>query len=320
MRNAYITALYDLAKRDKRIIALVADTGAMTYNKYIKDLPAQFLNFGVSEANMISVAAGLASCGKIPFAYTIASFLTMRAFEQIRDDVCLQGMNVKLVGIGSGFIYSNFGPTHHATEDIALMRSLPDMTILSPADPLEAGKATHAAARIIGPVYLRLAVDNTPKIYTEDYEFEVGKGVVLMEGEDATVITTGGIVHEVLQAAEILGQSGISVRVLNIHTVKPIDKDIILKAACETKTILTVEEHTIFGGLGSAVAEVLMENNEIPVTFQRLGLKGVFPNGYGTYRDMKKINRLSQKDIAEMIKNLLKKQRGAIEMAEKGLE
>ena len=212
MRNAYLSTLYQLAKSNKNILALVADNGTIVYDKYREDFTGRFINFGISEANMISVAAGLASCGKVPFAYTIANFLTFRAYEQIRNDVCLQKMNVKIVGIGAGFVYSDLGPTHHSTEDIAVMRVLPEMIILSPSDPLEAVKATNAAAHIVGPVYLRLATGGTPKIYESDYVFEVGKGVTLREGNDMAIIATGSIVHEAVQAVNELEELGISVR------------------------------------------------------------------------------------------------------------
>jgi transketolase len=304
MRNAYVSALHDLAGRDNRILALVADNGAIVYDDYRRDFPGRFINFGISEANMVSVAAGLASAGKIPFAYTIAGFLTMRAFEQVRNDVCLQKMNVKLVGIGAGFVYSDLGPTHHTVEDIALMRALPGMTIFSPADPLEARKATFAAAQIDGAVYLRLATSKTPKIYDGDYDFEVGRGVTLREGTDITIISAGNILHEVLKAVDESEKMGISTRLINIHTIKPIDQEIILKAAYETGAILTVEEHTIFGGLGSIVAEVIMENN-LPCRFKRMGLNGAFPSGYGTYHQMKAINGLSQKHIIDAAGELL---------------
>jgi len=306
MRNAYISALHDLAKVNKQILALVADNGAIVYDKFRKDCPEQFLNFGLSEANMVSVAAGLASCGKIPFAYTISNFITMRPFEQVRNDVCLQQMNVKLVGIGAGFVYSNLGPTHHSVEDIALMRSLPQMTIFSPADPLEAKKVTFAAAEHRGPVYIRLSIGGSPNIYTNDYDFKLGCAVTLREGKDISIIATGGIIYEVLKAIEKLERLGISVRLINIHTIKPIDKKAILQAAFETRAILTIEEHTIYGGLGSAVAEVVAEEVKTPICFKRLGLKGVFPSGYGSYDDMKEINGLSQEDIVKEAKILVK--------------
>jgi len=304
MRSSYLSALYDLAKKDRDILALVSDNGAVVYDKFREDFPEQFINFGISEANMIGVAAGLASCGKIPFAYTIATFLTMRAFEQIRVDVCLQEMNVKLVGIGAGLVYSNLGPTHQATEDIALMRSLPKMTIFSPADPLEAKYVTYAAAKVNGPVYIRLSTGGTPSVYKNEYDFKLGRAVTLRDGKDVTIISTGGIIQEVLKAADDLETENISVRVLNIHTVKPIDNQAILKAAGETKAILVVEEHAINGGLGSAVAEAILEGNTGPLRFKRLGLDNSFPSGYGTYDEMKEVNLLSRKNILEEAKKL----------------
>ncbi|MBN1764825.1 MAG: transketolase family protein [Sedimentisphaerales bacterium] len=304
MRNAFISALYDLAAEDERILALVADNGAIVYDKYRAAFPQRFINFGIAEANMVAVAAGLAACGKIPFAYTIAGFLTMRAFEQVRNDVCLQKTNVKLVGIGVGFVYSDLGPTHHTVEDIALMRTLPGMTIFSPADPEEARQATYAAAHINGPVYLRLATSRTPSIYDGNCRFEPGKGVTLREGNDLTIISTGNIVHEVLKSTAQLERDGLSIRVINMPTLKPADTDIILHAAHETDAVLTVEEHTIFGGLGTIVAELLMENG-ISTRFKRLGLNGRFPQGYGTYQEMKEINGLSQNHICAAARHLI---------------
>ena len=310
MRNAYLAALYDLAREDKRILALVADNGAIVYDKYRRDFPDRFFNFGISEANMVSVAAGLASCGKVPFAYTISCFITMRAFEQVRNDVCLQNMNVKLAGIGAGFVYSNLGPTHHTTEDLALMLALPKITVFSPADPLESKKVTQAAAEIRGPVYIRLATGGTPQIYEQDYDFQVGKGVILREGRDISVITTGNITHEVIKAVDEARNSGISVKLINMHTLKPIDKEIILESVSDTGAILTVEEHTIHGGLGSAVAEIILESNDGPVRFKRLGLDSVFASGYGSYQDVKEENGLAKEDIAREITALYESKKG----------
>jgi len=304
MRNAYIATLHELARDNRDILALVSDNGAIVYDEFRRDFPDQFINVGIAEQNLVSLAAGLAACGKMPFAYTIAGFLTMRAFEQVRNDVCLQKTNVKLVGIGVGFVYSDLGPTHHSTEDIALMRALPGMTIFSPADPVETRNVTRAAGEIEGPVYLRLATSRTPVIYEDDYDFQVGRGVTLREGDDLTIIATGNILHEVLRGADDLEKAGISARIVNLHTLKPIDEEIIVKAAAETRAILTVEEHTILGGLGSAVAEVVAENLSEPVRFKRMGLKGVFPSGYGSYEDMKKFNKLSYTHIGGEAKKL----------------
>src|SRR4030066_146982 len=176
MRDAYVATLYNLAQNNKQILALVADIGAIVFDKFRVDFPGRFINFGVAEANMIAAAAGMASCGKIPFTYTIIPFITMRAYEQIRNDVCLQKANVKIVGVGAGLVYSTQGPTHHAIEDIAIMKVLPNMTIISPADPLEAKKATFAAAQIEGPVYLRLGTSKEPPVYQHDYIFTFGRG------------------------------------------------------------------------------------------------------------------------------------------------
>ncbi len=305
MRNAYLDALYDLATDNKQILALVADNGAIVYDKFRRDFPSQFINFGISEANMVSVAAGMASCGKIPFVYTISCFIAYRAFEQVRNDVCLQKMNVKLVGIGVGFVYSNLGPTHHATEDISLMRSLPNMTIFSPADRMESYKITIAAAEIDGPVYIRLATGGSPDVYDSDYNFSPGRAVILQDGDELTIITTGSITYEVKKAVCKMSDLGISVRLVNMHTLKPIDKDIILESAEKTRAILTVEEHTIFGGLGCAVAEVLAEANLSSVRFKRMGLDNHFPVGYGNYQDIKEMNGLSKEDIIAEAKALL---------------
>lgn len=299
MRTAYLDTLYDLANKDRRVYALISDNGAIVYDKYRKDLSSQYLNLGISEANMLGMAAGMASCGKIPYAYTIGSFLAYRAFEFIRNDICLQNQNVKVVGTGAGEVYSALGPTHHSTEDLGGLRSLPNLAILCPASPLEVKKATIAAYEYEGPVYLRLGTNKEPEIYNEDYSFEIGKGVTIKDGNDVTVIGTGSILKDVLDAAEQLQKEGIQARVINIHTIKPIDREIILQAVEETGKIITIEDHNIIGGLGSAVAEVIAESGK-GVAFKRLGLQG-FSNGYGTYAQLKDMNGIGiERIIAEL--------------------
>ena len=305
MRNAYLKALYELAQRDENILALVADNGAIVYDEFRRDFPDRFINVGIAEANLISLAAGLAACGKIPFTYTIAAFLTIRAAEQVRNDVCLQKTNVKLVGIGAGFVYSDLGPTHHATEDLAFMRALPGMTIICPADPHEAYLATFAAAHLKGPVYLRLTGSKTPSLHDQDYRFEIGRGVTLCTGDDLTLISTGMITHEVLRAARLLQQNGINARLLHLPTVKPLDAEIILAAARETGALLTIDEHSVTGGIGSAVAEVLAEQAETPVKFKRIGLADTFAQSYGSYADMKRLNGLAAEHIVQHAAQLL---------------
>ena len=304
MRDAYLATLYDLAQKNEQVMALVADIGAVVFDKFRADFPDRFINFGVAESNIIAAAAGMASCGKIPFTYTIIPFLTMRTYEQIRDDVCLQKANVKIVGVGAGLVYSTLGPTHHAIEDIAIMKALPNMTIISPADPLEARKATIKAAEIEGPVYLRLGTSREPAVYRHDYDFTVGCGVKLKEGEDVTIIATGSIVHDALQAANELKKENISVRLINIHTIKPIDKEVILQAASETRAILTVEEHNIEGGFGSSVASVILEANDTPIKFKRLGVKDVFCSYYGSHQELKSHYGIAKEDIITEVKNL----------------
>jgi len=305
MRNAYLKALYELAQRDDNVLAIVADNGAIVYDDFRRDCPDQFINVGIAEANLISVAAGLAQCGKLPFTYTIAAFLTIRAAEQVRNDVCLQQTNVKLVGIGAGFLYSDLGPTHHATEDLAFMRALPGMTIICPADPHEAYLATFAAAHISGPVYIRLAGSRTPALHDQDYRFEIGRGVTLRAGDALTLISTGMITHEALRAARLLHQQGVNARLIHLPTVKPFDSDIILTAARETGVLLTVDEHSVTGGIGSAVAEVLAEHAETAVKFKRVGLTDCFAQSYGAYADMKRLNGLAAEHIVEHAAQLL---------------
>ena len=306
MRNAYLSALHELAGKNRDVYALISDNGAIVYDKFRADFPGQYLNCGISEANMIGVSAGLASCGKIPFAYTISNFLVYRAYEQIRNDVCLQRMNVKLVGIGVGFVYSGLGPTHHGTEDIAVMRCLPNMTIFSPADPLETRHVTMAAAAINGPVYIRLATGGTPVIHDKDYDFKVGRAVEITKGKDIAILSTGSIVYEALQAVKELEKEGFSVRLVNFHTIKPIDRDAIVGAARETGRILVVEEQTVNGALGGVVAETLMEAGVGSCKFRRMGLDDTFANGYGTYDDLKDLNGLSRRHIADAVKAMVR--------------
>lgn len=299
MRTAYLDTLYELAKNDSRVYALISDNGAIVYDKYRGDLPGQYLNLGISEANMIGMAAGMASCGKIPFAYTIGAFLAYRAYEFIRNDVCLQNQNVKIVGTGAGEVYSALGPTHHSTEDLGSLRSLSNLTIVCPASPLEVRKATKAAYEYEGPVYLRLGMNKEPEVYEKGYEFEIGKAVTLRDGNDITLIAMGSMVKDVLNVAKHLETEGIHTRVVNMHTIKPIDKDAIIKNIEETGGIVTVEDHNIIGGLGSAVAEVIAEYGK-SVRFKRIGLNG-FSEGYGSYEQIKEVNGIGCIQIQNII-------------------
>ncbi len=303
MRTAYLDTLYDLAVNDKRVYALISDNGAIVYDKYRKDLLSQYLNLGISEANMLSMAAGMASSGKIPFAYTIGAFLAYRAFEFIRNDICLQKQNVKIVGTGAGEVYSALGPTHHSTEDLGGLCGLPNLVILCPASPREVKKATVAAYEHEGPVYLRLGTNKEPEIYSGNYLFEIGKGIKIREGRDITLISTGSMVKDTLDVADILQKDNIYARVINMHTIKPIDCEIIIQAIGETGKIVTIEDHNIVGGLGSAVAEVIAESGS-GVKFKRIGLHD-FSQGYGSYMQVKEINGIGKKRIVKEIKELI---------------
>ncbi len=303
MRTAYLNALYELAYNDKRVYALISDNGAIVYDQYRNDLASQYLNLGISEANMLGMAAGMASCGKIPFAYTIGAFLAYRSYEFIRNDICLQKQNVKIVGTGAGEVYSALGPTHHSTEDLGGLRSLPGLVILCPASPAEVRKATFAAYKYEGPVYLRLGTNKEPEIYKDDYKFEIGRGITVRDGSDVTLIGTGSILKDILDVAEQLQKEGIRVRVINMHTIKPIDYDIIHKAVKETGKIVTIEDHAVIGGLGSAVSEVIAEFGQA-VSFKRLGLKE-FSTGYGTHAQVKEMNGIGIKRICAEVRAML---------------
>lgn len=300
MRTAYLDTLYELAQKDRRVYALISDNGAIVYDKYRKNLPKQYLNVGISEANMVSMAAGMASCGKIPFAYTIGAFLAYRAFEFIRNDVCLQNQNVKIVGTGAGEVYSTLGPTHHSTEDLGGLRALPNLTIICPASPLEVKKATKASYEHEGPIYLRLGTNKESEIYINDYKFEIGKAVNLKKGKDITLIGIGSMLKDIIKAAECLKTEKIDARVINIHTIKPIDKNMIVKAIEETGKLVVVEDHNIIGGLGSAVAEVVAEYGT-GVMFERVGLYD-FASGYGTYAQLKDQNGIGIEQICNVVR------------------
>ena len=305
MRDAYVKALYEQAEQDDRICSLIADIGIFMFDKFNEDFPGRFFNVGIAESNLIGVAAGLALCNKISFVYTIVPFATVRCLDQIRIDVCYQNLNVKIIGSGSGFAYGILGATHHAIEDIAAMRAMPNMSVISPADPSEVAKATKAAAEHEGPVYMRLARPGGPTIHRQDYEYEIGKAIVLRSGQDATIISTGEITTNALEAAENLSNEGINTRVIDMHTIKPIDRDMVLKAAEETKAIITLEEHSIIGGLGSAVAEVLAEEAPGKVLFNRIGIRDTFCMVAGSQEYLQNINGLSVSSIVKSVKKLL---------------
>ena len=307
MRNVICNKLIDMAKRDNRICIVTADIAGTPFTPFREVFPERFFNLGIAEANMIGVSAGLSLCGKIPFAVTIAIFAVERCFEQIRQDACYQKQNVKIVGFGGGTVYGPLAGTHHAIEDIAIMRAIPEMTVIVPADPLETGKAVEAMVRRQGPAYLRVGRAGEPAVYEDDYDFEIGKAVTLKEGKDMTFISCGLILPKVLAAREELQKQGIKAGVINMHTVKPIDKDSILKAAEETGCIVTVEDHNIIGGLGSAVAEILAESN-ISAGFKRVGIQDIFTT-IGSQEELWEEYDMNVSGITKTALNLLKSYR-----------
>ena len=271
-RQAYGETLRDIAEQFPDLVVLDADLAAATKTEIFKKAyPDRFIDCGIAEGNMMGVAAGLASCGKIPFASSFAMFAAGRAFEQVRNIIGYPHLNVKIGATHAGCTVGEDGATHQCNEDIALMRTIPGMVILNPADSIEARAAVIAAAEYVGPVYLRFGRANVPDVNDRpDYKFEIGKGVTMADGNDVTIVASGITVHIALEAAKLLAEQGIGARVINIHTIKPIDRDILVKAAKETGAILTVEEHNIIGGLGSAVCEVISE--ECPVPVIRMGM------------------------------------------------
>jgi len=300
MRTAFINTLHALAEQDKRVMLLSGDIGFSVLEKFQKEFSDRFLNMGISEANMIGVAAGLALCGMKPYVYSIIPFVTMRCFEQIRNDLCYQNVDVKIVGTGGGLSYGNLGPTHHAREDIAIMRALPNIIVTCPGDPIETELIVRESLKLNGPLYIRLGRGSEPIAHKEKPKLRIGKGIALKEGDDIAIVATGNILNNALTAAGLLAEKGINARVISMHTIKPLDKEIVLAAANETKAIFTVEEHSIIGGLGSAVSEVLAESDS-KILFKRIGLKDAFEKTVGNHEYLRKMNNLLPEDIAEFI-------------------
>lgn len=301
-RAAYGKALAEFGK-DYDIVVMDADLSKSTNTAmFQKEFPERFINTGIAEGNMISTAAGIASTGKTVFASSFAMFASGRAFEQIRNSVAYPKLNVKIAATHAGVTVGEDGATHQCLEDIGLMRTIPGMVILNPADAVETRLAIKAAIEYKGPTYIRLGRLPVSVIFDDSYKFEIGKGVTVRDGGDVTIIATGIMVEEAFAAAELLKSEGISARVINMATIKPIDKDIIVKAASETGAIVTAEEHNINGGLGSAVAEVLVEN--LPVPMERIGTKDVFGCSGKPAQLMEKYE-LTAKDIANAAKKAI---------------
>ena len=300
MRNTYLRELYRIAQKDRNVLSLVSDNGMIVYDDFRRDMPGQYFNFGISEGHLVAAAAGLASCGKIPFAYTIGSFLAYRAYEFIRLDVCLQRLNVKIVEIGAGMAYGYLGATHHTTEDIAVLRCMPNLTLLSPATPQETKTLVNYAYETEGAVYIRLGNNLSEELYPQGKEVLPGKISILREGNDLAVFVTGEILYQVMEAAQRLHTYGIETEVVSVHTLKPIDAEGILEIAGRHPMIYSVEEHSIIGGLGAMIAEILA-TNACGNRLKRIGLEDCFAKGYGTQQQVLEANKLDAGNIYQRI-------------------
>ena len=299
-RESFGKALVELGKENENVVVLTADlAGATKTSLFEKEFPDRFINVGIAEQNMIGISAGLATAGKIPFASTFAMFAAGRAYDQIRNSVAYPKLNVKICGTHAGVTVGEDGATHQMLEDLSLMRSIPNMTVLCTSDDVQTKWAIKEMAKIDGPVYIRLARVATPVIYDENQKFEIGKMVQIGDGTDATVFATGVEVAEALKAKEKLEKENINIRVVDVHTIKPIDREMIIKCAKETKKLITIEDHSVIGGLGTAVCEVLSE--ECPTKVVRMGMQDKFGKS-GRAEQLLKYFKLDSEAIIEKIK------------------
>lgn len=300
-RQSYGETLVKLGKENENIVVLDADlAGATKTDLFGKEYPERFFDMGIAEANMLGTAAGLATCGKIPYASTFAVFAAGRGYDQIRNSICYPKLNVKICATHAGITVGEDGATHQMLEDLSLMRGLPNMTVISPSDDTQARWVIEEISKMEGPVYVRLARLATPIIYEENQKFEIGKAVQLGEGTDGTVFATGVTVAEAIKAQEELDGKGIHIRVVDMHTIKPIDKDTILKCAKETKKLVSVEDHSIIGGLGSAISEVLTD--EYPTKLERMGMQEIFGKS-GKAEELMEYFGLTAKAIVQKFQN-----------------
>jgi len=306
MRKTCLDMVYQLAKKDERIFFIGSDLGVGTLQKFQEEMPDRFFMEGISEANVIGMATGLALDGKILYVNTIATFLTRRCFEQVVLDVCLHNVNVRLIGNGGGLVYAPLGPTHLAIEDLAILRAIPNMTIIAPADANEMRRLMPLTVNHKGPIYIRLAKGYDPIVTRDDLPFEIGKAISMREGSDALVVTTGITLKIALDAAARLSEEGLELVVLHVPTIKPLDTDAIVTQAARVPVIVTIEEHTLMGGLGSAVAEIIAEANFNPAKrFKRLGIPDVFPDEYGSQASLMEKYFITTEKLISTIRSLV---------------
>ncbi len=303
MRKTFINTVLRLAEQDENIHMLTADTGFTILDAFREKFPSRYLNVGIAEATMIGVSAGLALSGKTVFCYAIVPFVTMRCFEQVRIDLCYQNLPVKLIGVGEGFTYGTAGATHHAIEDIALMRALPNMTVICPGDPFEVEKAVEESLKLKGPCYIRLGKVSGESLRPhQGAKFKIGRGNRVKEGNGLALISTGSIMETAARVREKLVESGLDPELISMHTVKPIDKEMIIDLAGRCRIIATLEEHNVIGGLGSAVGDVILEN-ELPVRLVKFAIPDCFVGEVGTQSHLQKCFGLSEDQIVERLRS-----------------
>ncbi len=301
MNSAYIGKLMELAEKDHDVLHLLADSGTGYDEMFRRNFPDQIFNFGIAEENMVAAAAGMAAVGKKPFVFTAGAFLAFRSMEFIRDDICFQNLNVKIVGMGSGLAWSSLGPTHHTTEDLAVLRAIPNLMVLSPATPKQVGECVRIAYEHDGPVYIRIGMNHEKEFYTDEYCMDAAVPDVIREGSDAVMYCTGSILEEADEACGLLEKEGISVKLVNVCCIKPFDEKGLLSDACRYGKVITVEEHNVHGGLGGIVSETLAYHGGkarvIPI-----GLRDMFAEGYGTQKIVRKNNALDAESIYTYVK------------------
>ena len=306
MRDTFVKTLLELAKQDKNIELITGDLGFGVLKPFWEQCPDQFTNAGIAEQNMTTVAAGMALSGKTVFTYSIGNFPTLRCLEQIRNDCAYHGANVKVVCVGGGFVYGSLGMSHHATEDIAVIRALPDVVVLAPADLVEASEATKAMAYYPGTCYLRLGRGGEKKLHDKIENFQIGKAIQIHEGEKVAIFSTGAIFEEVQKAYDLLKDQGFSPAVYTFPTVKPIDREVIAKYAAQCDLIVTCEEHNVVGGFGSAVAEVMAELDQRKARLLRIGIEDVYSTVVGSQEYLREYYGMDGKSIARKILEQIK--------------
>lgn len=306
MQRAYLSKLLELAEMDKNVLHLVADSGTGFDEMFQHNFPKQMMNFGIAEEHMVAASAGMATAGKIPFVYTAGAFLAYRSFEFIRDDICFQNLNVKLVGMGSGLAWSSLGPTHHTTEDIAVLRAIPNLRILSPATPLQVAACVEDAYNHEGPVYIRIGMNNEKEFYDTNYQLPLSGQDILKNKGKIVIFTTGSILEEVMEAAEKLESMGIMATVINTVVVKPFSEEILLKKTEGADILVTVEEHNVLGGLAGILSEALTKYG-IGKKLLRIGLEDTFAEGYGKeQKSVRTQNHLDAESIVNRIMEIYK--------------